>query len=53
MINAQEPEGGRQGSVYDALAKSAEELFRATTVAEVPLAEVEERLRRRVGDWGR
>eukprot|EP00435_Cladocopium_sp_Y103_P041316 s1356_g11.t1 len=39
----EEPEGGRQGSVYDALAKTAEEL--SATALEVPVAEVEERLR--------
>ena len=43
-IFAQEPEGGRQGSVYDALPKAAEES--SATALEVPMAEVEERLRR-------
>ena len=51
IFDAQEPEGGRQGSVYDALAKRTEEL--SATALEVPLAEVEERLRHpgTSGEW--
>lgn len=45
----EEPEGGRQGSVYDALATRTEEL--SATALEVPLAEVEERLRRSRVRW--
>ena len=39
----QEPEGGRQGSVYDALPTTVEETTEAPM--DVPMGEVEERLR--------